>query len=180
MHMSMPTLRRAATTVVTAMIATVIGVAVSSEPAAASCATNVYIDSWENGKAVSVEVNYTGAFYGMLRARGNSIGPWEKFTRCDYGSYVTLKSNANGKYVHVNTSAESGGSYAYMLRASASSVLGPNEKLRKETLTGFHFALAALSNNKYVTVEMNYTGSTQYMLRARATSVGDWETFFNW
>lgn len=27
---------------------------------------------------MAVELNYTGALYGMLRARSNSIGPWEQ------------------------------------------------------------------------------------------------------
>jgi hypothetical protein len=32
-----------------------------------------------NGLYVSAEIGYTGSYYGMLRARATSIGPWEIF-----------------------------------------------------------------------------------------------------
>jgi hypothetical protein len=41
--------------------------------------------------------------------------------------------------------------------------------------------LRSNANGKYVSVEMTYTGVDQYMLRARASTVGSWERFeFCW
>ncbi|WP_144069958.1 fascin domain-containing protein [Nonomuraea indica] len=83
----------------------------------------------------------------------------------------------NGYTGHV-VSAELGDTrFPGMLRARAGSV-GPWEKFERcidqNTDT---FTLRSLANNRYVSVEMNYTGSYKYMLRARATTVGPWERF---
>jgi hypothetical protein len=79
----------------------------------------VAIRSLANGKWVSAELGYSEPFYGMLRARASTIGPWETFN-----ASVGLRNLANWKLV----SAELGytGGRNGMLRARASS-FGPWE-----------------------------------------------------
>jgi hypothetical protein len=78
------------------------------------------IRSLANGKWVASEQGYSEPFYGMLRARSSSIGPWETF----HGG-TGLRSLASLKFV----SAELGyaGGRNGMLRARASA-LGPWEE----------------------------------------------------
>ncbi|WP_433428520.1 fascin domain-containing protein [Nonomuraea sp. CA-141351] len=81
------------------------------------------IQSLANGKYVSAELNYEGHYSGLLRARADSPGPWEKFRFS--GDPFTLRQSSmvslgNGRYVTTEVN-ETGSSYA-MLRARASSV----------------------------------------------------------
>lgn len=81
---------------------------------------NVSIRSLQNGLWVSSEQGYTGARWGMLRARASSIGPWEVFYS-DRG----LQSRASWRWVSVEMNYS--GSLRYMLRARATSP-GPWEQ----------------------------------------------------
>jgi hypothetical protein len=156
------------------LVVTAIPLAFAQPAQAASCITNFKIKSVANGDYASVELNYTGGDYGMLRARAGSAGPWETFTYCDYGSYFTLMSNANNDYV----SAEVGdaGSRYGMLRARSASV-GPWEKFIKHSSSAT-WSFQSAANLDYVSVEMNYTGSLYGMLRARSSSPGPWEYYY--
>jgi hypothetical protein len=80
------------------------------------------------GLFVSAELAQSGDDYGVLRARADNVGPWERFQLCensDDGSY-SIRSMENERYV----SAElgwSGDTYG-MLRARATEI-GPWELL---------------------------------------------------
>ncbi|WP_433368960.1 fascin domain-containing protein [Streptosporangium sp. CA-115845] len=134
------------------------------------------IQSLANDKYVSAEFGWSGDNYGMLRARGTKVGPWEKFSICYNGRNHTIQSLANGKYV----SAEFGWSGANrgMLRARTS---------KPGTWERFHIASCgtgcvsiqnlAVSSNRYVSAELGNKGDKYGMLRARGAGVGPWEKF---
>ena len=82
----------------------------------------VAIRSLANGKWVAAELQYTGALYGMLRARASSIGPWETFNG---GS--GLRNKANWKFV--SAELQYTGIRYGMLRARADRY-GPWEQFR--------------------------------------------------
>lgn len=81
---------------------------------------NLAIRSIRNGKWVSAELGYGGGRYGMLRARADSIGPWESFNGA-----LGLRNNKNWKYVTAELGY--GGTLKGMLRARGSAY-GPWEK----------------------------------------------------
>ena len=88
-----------------------------------------------------------------------------------------LKSTANGKYVSVEMTYT--GVDKYMLRARASAV-GPYEQLEFCWGVGGNDANLAIRSNrngKWVSAELGYGGVRYGMLRARASSIGPWETF---
>lgn len=69
---------------------------------------------------VSAEVEYSGADYGMLRARSTSVGQWEKFLeKCD-SLHCAYKSVANGKWVAAEFDYKNDG--AGMLRARSATI----------------------------------------------------------
>jgi hypothetical protein len=80
------------------------------------------IRSRANGKWVSAELQYTGALYGMLRARASSIGPWETFN-----GGLGLRNKANWKFV--SAELQYTGLRYGMLRARADRY-GPWEQFR--------------------------------------------------
>jgi hypothetical protein len=88
-----------------------------------------------------------------------------------------LKSGANGKYVTAELQY-TGGDYA-MLRARATSV-GSWERFEFCWGSGGNdsqLAIRSLANGKWVSAELGYPGGDYAMLRARASSIGPWETF---
>ncbi|HXA60500.1 MAG TPA: hypothetical protein VNW94_15180, partial [Streptosporangiaceae bacterium] len=96
---------------------------VSTTPAQASTTCSTVSLKAANGLYVTAELGsgYTGADYGMLRARATSVGPWERFEECPLVPYtITLRSEANGLYVTAElgyTGTENGMLVAGMLRA---------------------------------------------------------------
>nr|WP_062336567.1 hypothetical protein [Herbidospora sakaeratensis] len=64
---------------------------------------------------------YAGADKGMLRARSDSVKPFEQFTvDCNTGNYCTIRSPANGKYANdcypmLRARADTVGSYEKFL-----------------------------------------------------------------
>jgi hypothetical protein len=175
-----PSARQLARLKLVSLIATLVlaGSVGLASPASADhhCNTNFGFGlSGFGSTTVSAELAHTGSKYGMLRARASEWGPWEKFTLCIYNSYVTIKSNANGKYVSVEMNYT--GSYKYMLRARATTV-GPWEKFTKKPVgTGSQYYLISQANDLYVSSERTYTGQDHGMLRARASKPGPWELF---
>jgi hypothetical protein len=83
----------------------------------------VAIRSLANGKWVAAELQYTGALYGMLRARADRIGPWETFAAINGG----LRNQDNWKFV--SAELQYTGIRYGMLRARANS-RGPWEQFR--------------------------------------------------
>jgi DNA-binding Lrp family transcriptional regulator len=175
--MSLAPARRRIVTILTAIALAAGALVVVASPASAvSCNPNLAFFNNANKKWVSAELGYTGDYYGMLRARATSVGPWETFTFCNWGTYYTLQSNANHKYV----SAEVGyyGRWNGMLRARADSV-GPYERFQKNWVAEPMFDLVSDENFLYVSAELGYaTTDWEYgMLRARSSSLGNWEVF---
>ncbi|WP_339153870.1 endonuclease/exonuclease/phosphatase family protein [Streptomyces sp. F41] len=89
-----------------------------------------------------------------------------------------LRSVSNGLYV--STEVNTGGARQAMLRARAAAPthrdLGSWEKFTLHTGDkGWTTTLRSEANGNYVTTERNYTGSHENLLRARGTSVGEWE-----
>jgi hypothetical protein len=83
----------------------------------------VAIRSLANGNWVSAELQYTGALYGMLRARADRVGPWETFAAINGG----LRNQTNLKFV--SAELQYTGLRYGMLRARANS-RGPWEEFR--------------------------------------------------
>ncbi|GII59846.1 hypothetical protein Pth03_82350 [Planotetraspora thailandica] len=136
---------------------------------------DVSLTSQANNRHVSAELDYTGNYSGMLRARATSIGDWETFELCydtDKG-YDTL--SVDGRR-YVSAEIDYSGADAGMLRARSASV-GAWEKF--DVTCPSYCTIRSLANNKYVSAELAYTGSGYGMLRARSTSVGAWEKFSN-
>jgi hypothetical protein len=152
-----------------------------------------YLRSAANGRYVSVEEQYGGAYRGLLRARADALGPWESFRSqalsptCSapapsgwlcMGS-IALRSNQSGRYVSVEL-GETGATHA-VLRARAAQI-GPWERFDRlyelaSGSTGVMFALRSEANGRFVSVELDYSGSFAAVLRARATQIGAWEKF---
>lgn len=143
----------------------------------AACHPNVYIYSRDNNRYVSAEIFYDGDDYGMLRARADAVGPWERFTVCFQDWYWTIQSQANDLFV----SAELGYSDEdhAMLRARAG-VIGPWERftINVNGCGSGCTTIVSQANDRIVSAEMFYDDEDYGMLRARATAVGPWERFF--
>lgn len=133
-----------------------------------------WLQSVANGKYVAAELNYTGAGYAELRARSNTVGPWERFELCwnvnNNPLELAIRSLANGRWV--SAELQYTGPLYGMLRARADRI-GP-----WETYNG-GFGLRNKANWKFVSAELQYTGIRYGMLRARANSYGPWEQFRN-
>jgi hypothetical protein len=89
-----------------------------------------------------------------------------------------LRSDANGRYV--STELGYGGVDHAMLRARRTGSPGPWEQY--EFCWGIggndaNLAIRSLANGRWVSAELGYGGAKYAMLRARATSIGPWETF---
>ena len=138
-----------------------------------------------NSDYVSAELGYTGADYAMLRARATTVGPWEKFDFC-YDStqgWWAISSDANGRYV----TAQFGYAGASFGELTASSTgIGPDQKWLLSCVSAgpfgpqiFFVVIQAQTNLNYVSAELGYTGADYAMLRARATTAGPWEEYYN-
>lgn len=160
-------------TMVVALTAT--GLAVPQAAHAAACA-EVSIQSTWTLKFVSVEINETGYRTGMLRARAANVGSWEKFRSCYYesGNYYTFQSEANGKYVVVQSL---NGDYEWMLTATVDQGTASSTQFRQVNPSSDTPSLLSLRNGQYVATELGYTGADYALLRARSTSIGPWEQF---
>lgn len=167
-------------TAASAMIVATTIVSVRAEPALAAdpCTKTVYLltDSSTEG-AVTTEMSYTGDGAGMLRARGGSDGPWERFLICwpDSGSNtVVIRSEAANRWVSVEK--DMAGGNRYMLRARATTI-GPWEEFDIFSTQDCKRVMIRSKVGGFVSVERNYTGGGKGMLRARATTIGPWEKF---
>jgi hypothetical protein len=150
-----------------------------------TCYDQQSLDANANADYVSAELGYTGADYGMLRARATTVGPWEKFDFC-YDStqgWWAISSDANGRYV----TAQFGYAGASFGEVTASSTtIGPYQKWLLSCVLGApvgpqigFVVIRAQTNLNYVSAELGYTGADYAMLRARATTVGPWEEYYN-
>ncbi|MBM7786017.1 endonuclease/exonuclease/phosphatase family protein [Tenggerimyces flavus] len=84
------------------------------------------IKSLANGKFVTVEANYPGAYQGLLRARSDSVGAWERFRLEDGGDSdpTTVAIWSFGAARYVTTEVNAAGEDAGMLRARSTTVGG--------------------------------------------------------
>jgi surface antigen len=133
-----------------------------------------------NGPYVSTELGYSGANQGILRARGGSVGPWEKYliVRQPNGT-VALMSTANGKFASVEFNYPD--ATQAVLRAR-SDTIGSWEEFTLVSNNGDYALRSAHQYNNvyaYVSAELGYDkGYNLYgELRARNTSIGEWERF---
>lgn len=128
-----------------------------------------------NSYYVSAELGYTGASYGMLRARAASKGAWESWTRIQLptGHWV-IRSNANGLYASAALSY--GGTDYAELRAAAGAI-GPWEVFDFIANADGTYSVRSLANGLYVSAELGYGGANYAELRARSGGVGSWEEF---
>jgi hypothetical protein len=185
-------IRRFGVRALVVLVATMAMAAVSSEAHAAVTCANVHFMNNVTRKWVSAEVGYPGPYNGMLRARADTVGPWEEFTWCEYPAYWTLQSKANNKYVSVELGYGNSDLRYGMLRARATTV-GPWEKFTRDQNTAYVlFTLASQANGMIVAAELNYDVLTDLavsgvsmnikgMLRARTVETcycgGKWEVF---
>jgi hypothetical protein len=150
-----------------------------------TCFDQQSLDANANGDYVSAELGYTGASYGMLRARATTVGPWEKFDFCDdlTQGWWAISSDANGLYVTAQF-GYAGASFGELTASSSS--IGPDQKWLLSCILGppvgpqIAFVLIqAQTNLNYVSAELGYTGANYAMLRARAATAGQWEEYYN-
>jgi len=156
-----------------ALSASLVGVA---QPASAGLGClKMYIVNGYTGLVVSAELGDT-RYPGMLRARSDGVGPWEKFERCidPATNTFTLKSLANNRYVSVEMNYT--GKYKYMLRARSTSV-GPWERFKLYPTTSYWMDAFKGASNFFVSTEVGSSGSDKHMLRARSSSMGEWEIY---
>ncbi|MBO3741559.1 fascin domain-containing protein [Actinoplanes flavus] len=141
-----------------------------------SCWRNITIRSVANGRYVSAEIGWDGPYYGALRARATSVGPWERFTVCrDAGSGVTrIRAQANNDFV--SAELDYAGARYGLLRAQAETV-GGWERYYSNREPGGHFSFYARDTRRWVSAEVTFRGRGYGTLRARATAVGAEETF---
>jgi hypothetical protein len=133
------------------------------------------IRSRANGRYVSTELTDTGQLKNILRARSNTVGPWERYLCLAVGTNRwAIMSLANNEYV----SAE----LAYLdplrgaLRARSSGAYAWETYKLVPVPSCLCYAFQA-ANNQYVSTELDYPGSTYGLLRARAANPGPWEQF---
>jgi hypothetical protein len=150
-----------------------------------SCYNQQSLVSNANADYVSAELGYTGASYGMLRARATTIGPWEKFDFCYDATqgWWAISSDANGLYVTAQF-GYAGASFGELTASSSS--IGPYQKWLLSCIPGSpvgpqieFVTIRAQTNLNYVSAEIGYTGASYGMLRARAATAGPWEEYFN-
>ncbi|MEW1584344.1 hypothetical protein AB0283_02685 [Micromonospora vinacea] len=129
---------------------------------------------------MSAEFGWTGSGAGMLRARSQTVGPWETFGMCWDGAYylITPLYEPSGRELYVATEKDYKSNDYGMLRAR-SEAIGTWEQY---TITWYgsgpdYISIKARANDRYVTTERQWTGDRFGMLRARSTSVGPWEQF---
>ncbi|BCY09104.1 hypothetical protein [Actinoplanes sp. L3-i22] len=146
----------------------------SPSVAAVSCLPQqVTLQSSRNLKYVSVEKDYTGTNYAMLRARADSVGPWEDFRLCSQDGFTTVALLATTNNRYVAAEFDYAGSRKGMLRARSTSI-GQWESF-VWTGGGDAHRMQYGAARLYVAAELDYTGSQYAMLRARSTSPGIWE-----
>lgn len=150
-----------------------------------SCHDQLSLLSNANEDYVSAELGYTGASYGMLRARATTVGPWEKFDFCDdlTQGWWAITSDANGLYVTAQF-GYAGASFGEL--TASSSIIGPFQKWVLSCIPGppvsphiNWVAIQAQTNLNYVSAELGYTGANYGMLRARASTAGQWEEYYS-
>ncbi|OKI00626.1 hypothetical protein A6A06_16800 [Streptomyces sp. CB02923] len=134
------------------------------------------LKSVANGKYVTAEINDSGNQQGKLRARGDKVGSWQRFTLQDDAAdgTVSLRSEANDLFV--STEVKDTGSHSGMLRTRGTTV-GSWEKFLMEPQPDGTFALKSKANDKYVSTEVNNTDGDYGLLRARSDRAGSWERF---
>jgi hypothetical protein len=132
-----------------------------------------------NGLYISAEIGMSGNWWGMLRARATSVGPWERFQFCEYESGIyagvwSIWSNAAERWVTAEF-GYTGGEYG-MLRARATGI-GSWERYRFATYPGVPFGIQSNYNGLWVSAELGNPEPTYAMLRARSGTRGAWENF---
>ncbi|GAB3430596.1 fascin domain-containing protein [Actinophytocola sediminis] len=169
--MSITTALRRVTSLIALAAALATGAVVGASTAVAEdpgCRV-VSIRNQHSGTYVSAEFSWTGSNNGILRARANSVGPWERFELCLSDGIHTIRSLHNGLYVSAEYSWT--GDNHGILRARADTV----GKWERFHLNGN--LLSSAHTKMYVSAEFSWTGDSHGILRARAATPGPWERF---
>jgi len=145
------------------------------------------ISSHANARLVSTERNYAGNHRGMLRARSTARGPWEEYFAKQWrsaGRGVGFTAVANKLNARVETGFS--GQDDNMIRAATPAETGriTAKELfwlevppRSDDGSVRNSGIQSRGNNKWISVELGYTGARYAMLRARNNFVGPWEKF---
>jgi hypothetical protein len=162
-------------------------------PSAASAESHCgdYAIKAANGKYVSAEMSLGGNDRGMLRARADSVGPWETFYICwrnDPGpgnTYALIYSE--GGLVSAELGYGVNDPRYGMLRGRADG-MGPWEKFQIDLNSPNRSTIRSLGNPNnlcYTSAELGYNGNLAGMLRTRSScymgppsnGVGPWERY---
>lgn len=138
--------------------------AADTEAIAKSAGQKWALKSEATGKYVSTEIKDGDNQWAKLRARGDAIGAWERFTlhTDDEGKTVSLRFEASGYFA--STEIEDGGAHDGMLRARGAKI-GGWERFALESLGNGQYALKGQSEGLYVSAEKNATGNDYGLLR---------------
>ncbi|WP_433291384.1 fascin domain-containing protein [Actinoplanes sp. CA-030573] len=186
-------MRRSRTLLATLMsvVTAAAGLLVFQAPAAAYTANNcrqVALRSVANGLYVSTEAAYPGKMDGLLRARAQVIGPWEKFYLCQIigggrsGSSEAFDSTLDGNNGWWTTERADGD---YVRARPDGTIIDVWEEFYTVRASGCSlecYAIRSVDANRWLSAEVgvkdpNYNG----YLRARGTEIGPWEKFdFIW
>jgi hypothetical protein len=110
-----------------------------------------------------------------LSATPAAAPTWCPTVMTDYP--VRFSALANGQYVSAEIS-RTGNGYGQLRARTNPNDQGPWEVFRLVCVQGPDvYAIRSEANGRYVTAEISWTGSSNGLLRARATSVGPWEKF---
>lgn len=174
---ALATLLAAAALVITPMAAQ--AAPATAVAAATNCNYNdpVAIRSNRNNKYVTTEKDYTGSTTGMLRARADVVGNWEKYYLCYQDGWgpneFAFLAVANNRFV--SAEFDYAGSNDGMLRARATE---PGVWERFDWIYDISGSqLRSTWTGQYVATELDYTGTRYAMLRARSASAGIWEQY---
>jgi hypothetical protein len=186
------TVRLRLVSVAIAVATAVVGTVGFPSPASAESHCADYAIKAANGKYVSTEMGLGGNDRGMLRARANTIGPWEKY-------YVCWRNDPGAGNTYALIYSEGGlvsAEFGYgvddtrygMLRGRASG-MGPWEKFQIDVNSPNRSTIRSIgdpNNLCYVSTELGYGGDLAGMLRNRPScylgepshGIGPWERFW--
>ena len=132
-----------------------------------------------NSDYISAELGYTGASYGMLRARSAGKGPWESWTRVHLPTgYWVIRNNGNGLYVSAEL-GYTGANYGELRARTGAAAIGPYEVFDYIPNADGTYSWRSVANGLYVSAELGYAGASYGELRARASAIGSYEEFNN-
>lgn len=144
--------------------------------------SDAYIESNYNGLWWTEEqTGYPAGYTYEMRARSTVKGPWQQFALCWDATQHAFVIWSYENQLWVTEEQGDTGIAQYMLRARSSTV-GAWQLFdwqcwpyQNQPPASPYTDFESDANNLYVSEEQNYTGISQYMLRARSATAGNWE-----